>query len=71
MVRLKHPGALGGEGAGRGVSWGGQNYQPRPPPQAEVRVIREALGSLESPLDSKEIKPVNKRKSTLSIHWKD
>ena len=43
---LKHPGALGGEGAGRGVSWGGQNYQPRPPPQAEVRVISRGLGGL-------------------------
>ena len=28
--------------------------------------------TVESPLDSKEIKPVNpKRKSTLNIHWKD
>ena len=27
--------------------------------------------TLESPLDSKEIKPVNQRKSTLNIHWKD
>ena len=27
---------------------------------------------LKSPLDGKEIKPVNpKRKSTLNIHWKD
>ena len=27
---------------------------------------------LESPLDSKEIKPVNaKGKSTLNVHWKD
>ena len=26
---------------------------------------------LESPLDWKEIKPVNPRKSTLNIHWKD
>ena len=25
----------------------------------------------ESPLDCKEIKPVNLRKSTLNIHWKD
>ena len=27
--------------------------------------------TFESPLDSKEIKPVNPRKSTLNIHWKD
>ena len=27
--------------------------------------------TLESPLDIKEIKPVNPRKSVLSIHWKD
>ena len=25
----------------------------------------------ESPLDSKEIKPVNLKRSTLNIHWKD
>ena len=27
--------------------------------------------TVESPLDSKEIKPVNLKKSTLNIHWKD
>ena len=27
--------------------------------------------TVESPLDSKEIKPVNVNKSTLNIHWKD
>ena len=27
--------------------------------------------TLESPLDSKEIKPVNSKKSPLNIHWKD
>ena len=44
--------------------------------KAEHRII-DAFGTvvlektLESPLDIKEIKPVNPRKSVLSIHWKD